>query len=231
MKFQEWEPFYKEILNDFSFSLHDDIKSAEILNSKLENLNICKKEYIQKIIKNKNVIVFGAGPSIEEFLDMYNHSLSEKTIVITADGATTAVLEKEIVPDFIVTDLDGNVSDQIKANQLGSIVLVHAHGDNIDKIKKYSNKFEGRIVGTTQTNPELYNNLHNFGGFTDGDRAVFFADYMNAKKIFLVGFDFYSKIGKYSFGIKKNIIMKKKKLEWAKKLIDTLLKKDHIIYL
>ena len=40
--------------------------------------------------------------------------------------------------------------------------------------------------------------IENFGGFTDGDRAVFFASRFGAAKIFLFGMDFGSKIGTYS---------------------------------
>ena len=40
--------------------------------------------------------------------------------------------------------------------------------------------------------------VHNFGGFTDGDRCVFLANHFKAKKIILLGMDFGTRIGKYS---------------------------------
>ena len=51
-------------------------------------------------------------------------------------------------------------------------------------------------IGTTQTNP--FNKIQNFGGFTDGDRAVFLASYFGAKKVILFGMDFGKKIGRQS---------------------------------
>jgi uncharacterized Rossmann fold enzyme len=77
----------------------------------------------------------------------------------------------------------------------GAIMVVHAHGDNIDMIKKMVPKFR-KVVGTTQVMPLA--NVHNFGGFTDGDRAVFLAEEFGAKKVVLVGMDLGDSIGKYS---------------------------------
>ncbi len=81
------------------------------------------------------------------------------------------------------------------ANDLGSLFVLHAHGNNFDQILKYTNKFN-KILGTTQSKP--FSNLYNFGGFTDGDRAVFLAIALNAEKIILAGMDFGKIITKYS---------------------------------
>jgi len=147
-------------------------------------------------------------------------------ITITADGVTTAFVEKDIIPDVVVTDLDGKISDQIAANKKGSIAIIHAHGDNIDKIIKYVPKFKGNIIGTTQTDPSIFDNIHNFGGFTDGDRCVFLSDHFKAKKIYLSSFDYENKIGKYSFSKNKNKIKKLKKLKWCRCLIEELRKEN-----
>jgi hypothetical protein len=60
--------------------------------------------------------------------------------------------------------------------------------------------------------------LVNFGGFTDGDRAVFLADHFKAKNIYLVGFDFEGKDSAF----KKLDKVKLKKLDWAHVLIAML---------
>ena len=92
-------------------------------------------------------------------------------------------------------------------------------------------KIKGKIIGTTQTDPSKFKNLHNFGGFTDGDRAVFIANHFKAKKINLIGFDLNGKIGKYSFSENKNKELKLKKLKWCKYLIEVLMEKnDNIKY-
>lgn len=228
MFYKQWAPIYKKIVDDFGFSIKKDKLSADILE---ELLKINKSFLIKKLkelIYNKEIIVFGAGPSLENSIEIKKIRFADK-IKISADGATTALLEKNIQPDLIVTDLDGKVSDQIYANSKGSTLVIHAHGDNINKIKKYVPEFKGSVIGSTQTNPKKYKNVYNFGGFTDGDRAVFLANHFNAKKIHLVGFDFNGEIGKYSFSEKKDKNLKLKKLRWCKYLIKYLMKNENNI--
>ncbi|MDH7517669.1 MAG: DUF115 domain-containing protein [Candidatus Thermoplasmatota archaeon] len=221
MYYKEWELIYKKILCEFNFSIEADQISADFLDNILKKNNSYNVKKLEDVIKNREVVVFGAGPSLEKSIIKHKNFFVEK-IKIAADGATTALLKNNILPDIIVTDLDGGVVDQIKANNKGSIIVVHAHGDNLDKIKRYVPKFRGPLVGTTQTNPKNYSKLSNFGGFTDGDRAVYLADHFQAKKIYLVGFDFNKKIGKYSFPSKKDKKVKLKKIEWCKTLLDKI---------
>ncbi|MDD1718303.1 MAG: hypothetical protein LUO88_04425, partial [Methanoregulaceae archaeon] len=63
----------------------------------------------------------------------------------------------------------------------------HAHGDNIPLIRHWVPRFTGPFVATTQTRP--LPGVHNWGGFTDGDRAVFAAHALGAKQVVLAGFD------------------------------------------
>ena len=115
------------------------------------------------------------------------------------------------VPEVICTDLDGNsevdIEKEILACEKASIVLIHAHGKNIDKLKKYVPRFQ-RFIATTQARPFIGVRL---GGFSDGDRCVFVAREFGANEIRLAGFDFEDPL--------VNPI-KKKKLKWSKKLIE-----------
>lgn len=222
MKYEDWEPFYKKILKEFNFKESEDKKSAELLNNLLLNKSISPPEELNQLIKGKQIFVFGAGASLENSI-IKNQKLFDTGIKISADGATSCLVKYGVSPDIIVTDLDGNVEDQIKSNDNGSIIIIHAHGDNKDIIRKYIPKINGKIIGTTQADPSKFKNVYNFGGFTDGDRSVFIADHFNAKKITLIGFDFDGKIGKYSFSENKNKKIKLKKLRWCKKLIKMLL--------
>lgn len=231
MFYKKWAPYYKKIIDDFGFSLKQDVLSSKILDEMLCKTKPYQIKDLKKMISGKEVIVFGAGPSLFNSIEINKKMLAGK-LKIAADGASSALLEKGILPDVIVTDLDGKISDQIKANSKGSILVVHAHGDNVDRIKKYIPKFKWKIIGTIQTDPKSYKNVFNFGGFTDGDRAVFLASHFNAKKIFLVGFDFGGEIGKYSFSKNKDKNKKLKKLQWCKNLINQLIKtKKNIFYL
>ncbi len=231
MNYSKWDSYYKQILDDFNFSKKRDIESAQLLNDLLRNRNKIDMDSLKNFMENKEIVVFGAGPSLEKSIHKYLDFFIDK-ILISADGATSALVKNCILPDFIFTDLDGNVSDQIYANKNGSIIVLHAHGDNIHAIKKYLSKFNNRIIGTTQTDPSEFKNLYNFGGFTDGDRCVFFAEHFKVKKIYLIGFDFHGEIGEYSYPDKKDKKQKIKKLRWCEDLIVVLAKKHkNIIFL
>ena len=69
-------------------------------------------------------------------------------------------------------------------------------------------------------------NIHNFGGFTDGDRCVFLANRFKAKKIILFGMDFGTTIGEYSKYVVTNKTMKIRKLHRGKKLLEWLAQKS-----
>ncbi len=212
MDFEAWEGYYKQILSEFGFEKKEDERSASILSELLVDKTLASEGELNGIIQGKDVFVIGGGKNLEiEF----SKDLSQG-VTIAADGTTSQLLKRNITPNIIVTDLDGNVEDQLKANENGALIAIHAHGDNIEAIKKWTPKFQGKIIGTVQCRP--FGNLHNFGGFTDGDRCVFLAHHFGAKNIQLIGFDF------ENVGEKLNCDRetKARKLQWAKKLIPTL---------
>lgn len=217
MDSKQWAPLYREILAEFGFSEESDIEAAKVLNEILpENPPIDK---LKNLISGKTVNVFGAGPSLEEIEEF------PKGPSIVADGATSFFIENGEVPDIIVTDLDGKMEDIIEANKKGSIIVVHAHGQNIPEIKKYAGEFDSPI-GTTQAEP--FGKLYNFGGFMDGDRCVFLASHFGAREIRIFGIDFKNPImGRYT--LSKNPELTQKKLAWAEKLINYL--KDENVYI
>lgn len=220
MKWKEWEPFYLRIAHEMGYSIEEDKKAAEILRALL----LEGDEYVLweelAVVVEKKTYVFGAGPSLELALEEFD--FSDGTL-ITADGATTALLDAGIIPDIVVTDLDGRISDLKLANDRGAFMVVHAHGDNIDKLNVYVPLFS-RILGTCQTEP--LDIVYNFGGFTDGDRAAFLAEALGAREITLVGFDFGKTVGKWSKPFLKEHSpaweSKRKKLEFAKELLTWL---------
>jgi uncharacterized Rossmann fold enzyme len=228
MFYKDWKPIYEKIAKDFNFQLENEKNSVGLLEKLLNNKNIVSIKELDNLLKNKEVVVFGAGPSLDKSIGLHKNKINN-CVKISADGATSALIKYDIFPDIIVTDLDGNINDQLNANSRGSVIIIHAHGDNISQIKKYVPKFKKNIIGTTQINPEPFENIYNFGGFTDGDRAVFLAAHFNSKKIQLIGFDFNSGIGKYSFPEKKDKHLKLKKLNWCKKLIFLLIENNEKI--
>ena len=209
-----WERKYNEILKEFNFNKKADNQSAILLDSLLKDENQNKK--LQEIIENQDVFVIGAGPSLAKSLPVLKKF--EKTIKIVSDSALKFLVENEIKPNIVVTDLDGDEKILKKIGKTKTIFVVHAHGDNIFKLKMIKN-FKN-VLGTTQGKP--FGKLNNFGGFTDGDRAVFLASYFNAKKIILIGMDFGNKIGKFSETKPEEKKTKIKKLKKGKSLLEWL---------
>ncbi len=204
MQFATWEPLYQSILQDFGFSPEMDEEAAMSLAKLLRDREplLCAAE---TIVAGHRIVVCGNAPTLDKELV----GLQERGgVFLAADGATAVLLRHGIVPDMVVTDLDGPFSAILKANQMGSIVVVHAHGDNLDALDRYVPQLE-RIIGTVQCRPMP--GLYNFGGFTDGDRCVFLAKELGAASITLVGFDFEDE---------SVTPRKKRKLEWAKRLIE-----------
>ena len=208
-----WKKRYSDILKEFKYSEKKDIESAIQLNSFLKKSNINEK--IIRLIEGKTVFVIGSGPSLLRAIPRLQNY--KKSIKIAADSALKILIENKVIPDIIITDLDGDESTLKKIAKTKSIFVVHAHGDNIEKLK-LAKKFRN-CIGTTQSNP--FDKIQNFGGFTDGDRGVFLANHFKAKKIILFGMDFGKRIGKFSNTKKiekKTKLMKLKKgeslLEW-----------------
>jgi uncharacterized Rossmann fold enzyme len=216
MELTLWMQWYQHILEDFGFVREDDERSAETLNNIMDDIGALTPQDIK--IKDK-VIVFGAGPSLKPNLTILKGINLDEFTLIAADGATTALLEEEILPDIIVTDLDGRMDDIITANREGTLMVVHAHGNNQDVIEKYTPKLVN-VMGTTQSVPLA--SVYNFGGFTDGDRCVFLAMALGAKVIILSGMDFGKIVTHYSRPDQEDgpaDQIKQKKLKWAKKLV------------
>ncbi|HKC79319.1 MAG TPA: 6-hydroxymethylpterin diphosphokinase MptE-like protein [Nitrosopumilaceae archaeon] len=219
MKLKGWGKKYTEILREFQYSRRKDAQSARVLNSILRTKFPLKK--LEKVVKNQTIFVIGAGSSLNQsipFLKKY-----KKITKIVADGASKALIENKIKCDIVVTDLDGDQKFLKKAGKENAIMIVHAHGDNIDKLHLASDfKY---CIGTTEGKP--FGNVRNFGGFTDGDRCVFLAKHFCAKKIILFGMDFGTKIGRYSKNKVINRATKIRKLRRGKKLLEWLALQDN----
>jgi len=232
INFREWMEKYHKIVSILGLSEEDDQYSTYLMSRMIEDLGfdvVSALKLAKKKVYGRKVFVFGCGPSLEEGVK----ELKEKThdfVLIAADGATKALLEFGFIPEIIVTDLDGDLPSILNANKRGSILFVHAHGDNIDLIKKYLPSMRYPVVGTTQVKPT--HNVFNFFGFTDGDRAIFIALRLGAKEIHLIGMDFGDVVGKYSKpylkGNTKAWKMKLLKLKIGEELMNWLSKKTEV---
>ena len=209
-----WKERYSEILTKFEYDKCKDIKAAILLDSMLKKSNAGVK--IQKMINENTVLVIGSGPSLLSAIPQLKKY--KKTIKIAADSSLKLLAENKIIPEIIITDLDGDVSTFEKMAKTESIFVVHAHGDNLKRlaqVKKFKN-----CIGTTQTKP--VGQINNFGGFTDGDRGVFLASHYKASRIILFGMDFGDKIGKFSNTRPQDKETKKAKLAVGESLLEWL---------
>jgi hypothetical protein len=214
MMISGWNSKYNEILKEFNYNKREDADSAELLDSILGEENHIEK--ICGLIKNQNVFVIGAGPSLSYAIPILQHF--KKTVKIVADSAVKPLIDNGIKPNIIVTDLDGDETTFRRIGKSKIIFVVHAHGDNISRLSLIEN-FKN-CIGTTQTKP--FGKIQNFGGFTDGDRAVFLASYFKAKKIILFGMDFGKRIGKFSNTKITERTIKIKKLKKGRSLLEWL---------
>ncbi|MCS4542423.1 MAG: DUF115 domain-containing protein [Euryarchaeota archaeon] len=186
MKFSEWQPWYNKICQTLHYNQKRDKKAAEILSQILRTKKLASLSNLRDQIKQKRIVlIFGKGQSLVEHLNVLK-DFKSKFFIFSADGATSTLIENKILPNAIITDLDGKIEDLVLANSKGSIVIIHAHSDNIHLLDEV-HKFIGLLLGTTQNEP--FSNLWNFGGFSDGDRCAFMAEELGAQLIILAGMD------------------------------------------
>lgn len=199
MEFEEWEPYYQEILDYFGIPRKDDEKAAGILAS-LVVKDDC--QLLSNLCSGRIVTICGNAPSLPDETDRIEGS------IFAADAAADVLYQSGIRPDAIFTDLDGATESFLEMNREGTVMVIHAHGDNIPQLLYWVPLFSGPVVGTTQSRPVPP--LHNFGGFSDGDRAAFAAHSLGAERIVFVGFD----LDDTDVGP-----MKRGKLQWARRLL------------
>ncbi|HJJ78933.1 MAG TPA: DUF115 domain-containing protein, partial [Methanocorpusculum sp.] len=181
MKPEVWDEYYVRILDYFGFSREDDEEAARLLSSILPRNDI---SLLTDTISGSDVIVAGNAPSL---LDDIRDTDFDGKVVIAADAAARVMKKGGVIPDIVFTDLDGLDDDVLEMNEAGTILAVHAHGDNMPLVKSWVPKMKGPVVGTTQSTP--LENVYNFGGFSDGDRGVFAAYELGANSVSLIGFD------------------------------------------
>jgi hypothetical protein len=199
MRFEVWEPYYRDILEYFGFDRSQDDEAALLLATLMPRDNILS---LTSLTCGNDITVCGNAPCLKKELDKITG------IVFAADAAAEVLDTHGIIPDAVFTDLDGADDRLLELNEAGTIVVIHAHGDNMPLLRSWVPRFKGPLVATTQSTP--LNNVYNFGGFSDGDRAVFAADELGAAHITIIGFDLDD----------TNVDpVKQGKLFWARKLL------------
>ena len=151
----------------------------------------------QRLSKADEIVILGAAVTAAEVLTLP----TTPHLIIAADGAVGA-LEEHAHLACVVSDFDGGIHLDAAA-QMGSLIVAHAHGDNFERWKASLEHWAGQssppaLILSHQT-PDGLDGAYNFGGFTDGDRAVCLALAMGVEreKIRLVGFSL-GEVGRWS---------------------------------
>lgn len=202
MEFEEWEPYYIEILRYFGFDRAGDEKAARVLAPLLPANGL---PLLSSLCLDQTVTVCGNAPCLEDDLDRVEGS------VFAADAACLVLVRAGIRPDAVFTDLDGATEEYLALSREGTLMVVHAHGDNIPLLRYWTPLFEGPVLGTTQARP--FPPLCNFGGFSDGDRPAFAAVHLGSRRLLFAGFD---------LDDQSVDPVKRGKLIWARRLLAVL---------
>ena len=194
-----WWKFQDQINTQFNFS-----RTREEVATRMVAHSGFLKSSISDYFRGRDLVLVGAA--INQSL------LIPNSYLIVADGALRACLERDIIPELIISDLDGYLPDIVWATQNGSKIIIHAHGDNISRVHQYSAKLNPICMTSTYPSDSTFC----WGGFTDGDRATMMSLSLGCTSIKLLGFDF-NKVGSFSGEYSPR---KMDKLFWAQRIID-----------
>ena len=189
-----------EVRLHFGWAYEEDVSSAASLRDacnhhpEAEQLNWTApqrgetlKRLQEEIASAETVVLVGAGVRTESM----EREWDDKTVFIAADGAVGACLGRVDVL-CVVSDLDGE-PHLSEAAQQGIPLIIHAHGDNVEAWNRCLHQWAssgGIPLVLTHQSDEVYSDMHNVGGFTDGDRAACFLAWLGveSEKVRYVGF-------------------------------------------
>jgi len=225
-----WLELYDVIRSLLGFSLEDDLEAGRLadslmLEALLRGRAAGMEEVCGVILESRRVCVTGAAATLaRQINDVWGCDA-----VIAADGSSCLLLDNGVVPDIVVTDLDGPLSCILRANTEGGRVVVHSHGDNMDMVVAVS-PYLTRVLYTVQVKAVAAVVI---GGFTDGDRALALVLHClrhyggGTGEVVLLGMDFKARVGPWSKpGLRKPVEpwpLKRAKLRIGQLLVDKVL--------
>ena len=217
MEYSHWAPVYERIRADLGFSWERELASARRLAEWLPAGSASEAlARLRHRLADRDVVVVGLAPRAGAPPVWRLPPGDRPAGLVAADGAAARCLDAALVPDVVVTDLDGPVPSEITAQSRGALVVVHAHGDNRPALDRWLPEFRrDSTMGTWSGPPDPP--LLDFGGFTDGDRAAYLAEAAGARRVLLWGFDFGS-----VDDAEPDPVRKRRKLRWAQVALDHL---------
>ncbi len=202
MEFAVWESAYEAILADLGYGRGADERARDLLGDLLE-----PPVGVAPALDGATVAVAGGADCLTE---TGNLALARGAdIVFAASNAARRLRDHDVPVDCMVTDLDKSPATARDLTAEGTPVAVHAHGDNLELLRRVVPELRpGAVIPTTQARPAGV--VRNYGGFTDGDRAAFLADAMGADRLCFPGWAFDDP----TVGAEK-----RRKLGWAERLL------------
>ena len=216
-----------EVRAAFGWSEEADAESAIALLEFLKDHDLWTSDHrrqtlteLRSSLQNASrIVIIGAAVEKSEIEDSF---LPGDTYV-AADGAVGALDSYENLA-CVVSDFDGG-EHLHKAACSGQTIVAHAHGDNLPGWQNCLNKWQElslppSLVPSHQTN-RLFPEMYNFGGFTDGDRALcmVLSCGVAAEKIHLIGFAA-NRVGTWSGATVR--VQKLLKLKWMERILSEL---------
>jgi len=217
VRYELWAPRYEAIRADFGYPFSEEQRAAATLERLLPEP--ARNDPLGRLaarLGGREVIVVGLAPGAGPPPVWRLPPTDPPPVVVAADGAARPCLAAGLVPTVVATDLDGPVPAEVEANGRGSMVVVHAHGDNTAAVERWVPEFPGELAGSWAGPPRP--GLLDVGGFTDGDRAAYLAEEVGARRILLWGFD-PGVVDEADAGIRET---KRRKLRWAVVLLQEL---------
>lgn len=220
-----------EVRAAFGWAIAPDRESAEqmvdLVNDHGERINLWtsngRQESLQALRKRlagaEEIVILGAAVTAAEVLNL------PKTphLIIAADGAVGA-LDDDAHLACVVSDFDGGIHLDAAA-EIGVLIVAHAHGDNVERwrssLEHWATSPSPPPLILSHQTPDALDGAYNFGGFTDGDRAVCFALALgiSKEKIRLVGFSL-DEVGRWSGSTIPE--QKLRKLAWMNSILSSI---------
>ncbi|MFW6002852.1 MAG: 6-hydroxymethylpterin diphosphokinase MptE-like protein [Halanaeroarchaeum sp.] len=200
MHYENWIPLYEQLRRDFGYDRSADERARDVLAEYARPFDTARID-----VEGKTVAIAGGADSLEDEIPI----AASADRVFAASTAVDVLQGADVLVDLMITDLDKNTRTAVAMTRTGRPVAVHAHGDNIDLLRRFVPEMDlANVLATTQVEP--VESVSDFGGFTDGDRAAFIADHFGAGELLFPGWDFDDPtVGP----------QKRAKLEWAKRLL------------
>jgi len=179
---------YDRLSDCFAATVAEDLAYEALTEGRATSLReICRH------LSSGEVCIAGGSESLAKHID----ELISCNKIIAVDGATSLLLDNGVVPNVVVSDLDGRLEHILKASR-DSQLVIHVHGDNYPQVIQFSKSVRPSHVIYTHQCPVGGTYSVYIPGFTDGERALALSILCRANKVILYGMRTWERVGYWS---------------------------------